>query len=138
MITLMGALIIIARLDLVSITEASRRCPLTGILRDLGVLFWGHLFEASASGILTFRRPKRRLGAAPDRPDPVCLSVCLLSASFSGTLFWSRSMDVQLSFHKKDTPKRGSGSDICRGSWSFLTHLAEVVALSSSGDCPSV
>ena len=32
-------------------TEASRRCPLTGFLRDFGVLFSGHTFEASATGI---------------------------------------------------------------------------------------
>ena len=32
-------------------TEASRRCPLTGFLREFGVLFSGHLFEASASGM---------------------------------------------------------------------------------------
>ena len=32
-------------------TEASRRCPLTGFLRDFGVLFSGHTFEASATDI---------------------------------------------------------------------------------------
>ena len=32
-------------------TEASRRCSLTGFLREFGVLFSGHIFEASASGI---------------------------------------------------------------------------------------
>ena len=32
-------------------TEASRRCPLTGFLRDFRVMFWGHVLEVFANGI---------------------------------------------------------------------------------------
>ena len=32
-------------------TEASRRCPLTGFLREFRVLFWGHVLEVFVNGI---------------------------------------------------------------------------------------
>ena len=32
-------------------TEASRRCPLTGFLREFRVLFWGHVLAVFANGI---------------------------------------------------------------------------------------
>ena len=32
-------------------TEASRRCPLTGFLREFRVMCWGHVWEILANGI---------------------------------------------------------------------------------------
>ena len=32
-------------------TEASRRCPLTGFLREFRDMFWGHVLEVFANGI---------------------------------------------------------------------------------------
>ena len=60
-------------------------------------------------------------------------------AAFSEPLFWSRSMRLSTQFHEKIMQKRGSCTEFCRGSGAFpgprLCHLAEVVSLSSNGDC---
>ena len=96
-------------------TEASRRCSLTGILAGFKDGF-GDSFLGICDWYLRFGCPEHGPGAAPDRPDSVCLSVCLSAARFSGTLFWSRSMDVQLSFQKNNHPKTGTCTEFCRGS----------------------
>ena len=59
-------------------TEASRRCPLTGFLREFRVLFWGHVLEVFANGICV-------LAVQNTTPELlwigpilcVCVSVCL-------------------------------------------------------------
>ena len=118
-------------------TEASRRCPLTGFLREIGVLFSGHVLEAFATGICVLAVQNSCSELLRISPIlSVCLSVCY---AFFAAPFWSRSMDVQLSFQKNSRSKKGSATDFCRGSGAFpgprLCHLAEVVALSSNGDC---
>ena len=68
-------------------TEASRRCPLTGFLREIGVLFSGHVLEAFATGICVLT--VQNTGPELLRIGPilsVCLCVCLLSV----TLFFRR------------------------------------------------
>ena len=70
---------------------------------------WGVVFGTPFWGIcdwyLTFSCPEHGPGAAPDRPDSVCLFVCLRFVIRDP--FWSRSMDVQLSFQKSVAQKRG-------------------------------
>ena len=73
-----------------------------------GVVF-GTPFWCICDWYLTFSCPKHGPGAAPDRPDSVCLSVCLfcVSRTVFRDPFWTKSMDVQLTFQKRDAQKRG-------------------------------
>ena len=54
MLSIFGVLVVVAPqapFEESETTEASRRCPLTGFLREFRVLFWGHGLEVFANGI---------------------------------------------------------------------------------------
>ena len=76
--------------------------------RIRGVVF-GTPFGGICDWYLTFSCPKHSPGAALDRPDPVSFFVCL--SDVCNTVFrdpfWTKSMDVQLTFQKRDAQKRG-------------------------------
>ena len=63
-------------------TEASRRCPLTGFLREIEVLFSGHVLEAFATGICV-------LAVQNSRSELLRIGriLCLSDVCLSGTLF---------------------------------------------------
>ena len=58
-------------------TEASRRCPLTGFLREFRVLFWGHVLEVFANGICVLAVQNTTPELLRIGPNlSVCVSVC--------------------------------------------------------------
>ena len=65
-------------------TEASRRCPLTGFLREFRVLFWGHVLEVFANGICVLAVQNTTPELLRIGPD---LSVCLSGARNGRPLF---------------------------------------------------
>ena len=60
-------------------TEASRRSPLTGFLREFRVLFWGHVFEVFANGICVLAVQN----TTPEqlRIGPILSDICLMSVT---------------------------------------------------------
>ena len=70
-------------------TEASRRCPLTGFLREFRVMFWGHVLEVFANGIcvLAVQNTTPEMLRIGQNLSDVCLSVCLSVTLFLQPLF---------------------------------------------------
>ena len=104
--------------------------------RIWGVVF-GTPFWCICDWYLTFSCPKHGPGAAPDRPDSVCLCVCL---SVCPNNRFPRPVLDQVDgrtthFSEKRRSKTGSHPACAAEMDHFRCHLAEVVALSSSGDC---
>ena len=101
--------------------------------RIWGVVF-GTPFWCICDWYLTFSCPKHGPGAAPDRPDSVCLFDVCLSHSFPRPVL--EHVDGRTTqFSEKSRSKTGSHPACAAEMDRFRCHLAEVVALSSSGDC---
>ena len=104
--------------------------------RNRGVVF-GTRFGGICDWYLRFDCPKHRTGAAQDRSDSVCLiSVCfsVCSHCFFGP-FFEQVDGITAQFSEKITQKTGSHPARDAEMDRFRCHLAEVVALSSNGDC---
>ena len=120
-------------------TEASRRCPLTGFLREIGVLFSGHVLEAFATGICVLT--VQNTGPELLRIGPilsVCLFLCLFVTLFFRPLFragrWHYSSVFRKNHSKNGVPpgtRRRDGPfsmPPCRGrctllKWRLRRHL---------------
>ena len=66
------------------------------------------------------------------------LSACCVFAQLFAAHFLKQVDGRTTQFSEKSRSKRGSATDFGRGSRAFMTHLAEVVALSSSGACGAI
>ena len=97
----------------------------------------GTRFGGFCEWYLRFNCPKHVPGAAQDRPRSVCLSVCPNHAQlFSGLFLDDFCEEFICFFTKKSLKKWDPGRHTTPNVTRFRTgHLAEVVALSSSGDC---
>ena len=85
--------------------------------------------------VSAFWLSKTRPGAAQDRPEFVCLSVCL-QHFFCSTFFDDFCEEFICNFRKNTLKKGDPGRRTTPNVTRFrIGHLAEVVALSSSGDC---
>ena len=86
-------------------TEASRRCPLTEMLREFRGQFWGPGFAAFAKeiGISTAQNRVR----AELQIGQILSGVCLCVHFFSGPIFGTLSTDMNAISQKK-TLKKGS------------------------------
>ena len=90
-------------------TEASRRCPLTGFLREFRVLFWGHVLEVFANGICV-------LAVQNTTPEMLrigqILSVCRMSSTrirshFFCSHFFDDFYEEFICFFTKKSLKKG-------------------------------
>ena len=116
-------------------TEASRRCPLTGFLREFRVMFWGHVLEVFANGICVLAVQN----TTPEmlRIGEILSDVCLpMYQRFHSPFFDDFYEEFICFFTKKSLKKGDPGWNSTPTVTRFRTgHLAEVVALSSNGDC---
>ena len=99
----------------------------------------GTRFGGFCEWYLRFNCPKHVPGAAQDRLESVCLCVCSRShfvQLFSGPFLDDFCEEFICFFTKKSLKKWDPGRDTTPNVTRFRTgHLAEVVALSSNGDC---
>ena len=103
--------------------------------RNRGV-FFGTRFGGICDWYLRFGCSKLVLGDAQDRPEFVCLSaVCVMFVALFAAPFWSRSMQIVNTISRNNHSKTGSHPARDAEMDRFRCHLAEVVALSSNGDC---
>ena len=88
-------------------TEASRRCPLTGFLREFRDMFWGHVLEVFANGIcvLAVQNTTPEMLRIGRILSDVCLFVVTL---FFAATFSMIFMKNSFAFSRKITQKRGS------------------------------
>ena len=100
---------------------------------------WGCYFRDTFLGIcdryLNFSCPTHDPGAAPERPDSVCLMSDLARADFFCSHFLERVDGRTTQFSEKSLKKRELEPISVGEAGPFRGHLAEVVALSSSGNC---
>ena len=97
-------------------TEASRRCPLTGFLREFRVMFWGHVLEVFANGICVLAvqntTPEMlRIGQNLSGCLSVWLSVC---NTFFAATFSMNFMKNSFAFSRKNHSKKGIQGEIRR------------------------
>ena len=98
--------------------------------------FWGQVFEAFATGICILTVQNMATAELDiDRILSVCVSVCMSVHVFFRPLFGPVRARIQLQFHEKNTQKTRSHPARDAEMDRFRCHLAEVVALSSNGDC---
>ena len=99
----------------------------------------GSRFGGFCEWYLCFNCPKYVLGAAQDRLNSVCLFVCpraCLRNFFAGRFLDQFEQEFICNFRKNTLKKGDPGRHTTPNVTRFRTgHLAEVVALSSSGDC---
>ena len=110
--------------------------PINRVLKRIPGPVLGTRFGGFCEWYLRFGCPKHDLADAQDRPDFVCVSVCLLQDFFCSPFFDDFCEEFTRNFRKNALENGGLGRNTTPNVTRFRTgHLAEVVALSSSGDC---